>query len=119
MAHHGEDFCYLGLADASIALEQQRSAEVLHQQKRGHEPRLRDVAGAREILLHRSQLQHALGTHVLFAPNNERSQSLITAQINASAFSCFGCDAITGVAGALACATGMTDSLTSACFACT
>ena len=111
VTHGGEDLRHLGLADTGIALEQQRPAEVLHQQERGNEPRLCDVAGARQVLLHRSQFQHALGTHVLFAPSNERSQSLITAQINARAFNCFGCDATGGVAGAFACTSGNADSL--------
>ena len=92
----GQDLRDLGLADAGVALEQQRPLEVAHQQQRRREARLGDVARVRELLLQSRDVERALRGHasILGAfsvahhlPNIERSQPLMTAQARARALS--------------------------------
>ncbi len=59
VAHRGQHLGHLGLADAGVALEQQRPFEILHQQQGGHQAGFGDVAGARQVLLPGSQLLRA------------------------------------------------------------
>ena len=60
-AHGGQHLGDLGLADAGVAFQQQRAAEVLHQQQRRDQRRLGDVAGARQVGLPGGELVRAPG----------------------------------------------------------
>jgi hypothetical protein len=59
LADLGQHLGDLGLADAGVPLEQQRTLQVLHQQQRGGQRWLGDVAGAREVLLQRGELNRS------------------------------------------------------------
>ena len=88
-AHRGERLRDFGLAHAGVALEQQRAAEIEHQQQRRRERALGDVARVLQLALQRDDLVHALrsGVHAVFLRKRPRSQSLNTAQISARPFS--------------------------------